>query len=119
MKNPLTKGFPVSSLAKVCLGLALSMAISTAVRAQGQLGSGTISGAGSGPYTYILTFQDLPGASSTIGSVWYAWVPGSFYLPGTPTSASAPPGWTATISGASIQFTANAPANYLTPGQSL
>lgn len=87
--------------------------------AQGQLGSGTIVGTGAGIYTYSLSFGDLPGATSPIGSVWYAWVPGQFYLPGTPTSASAPAGWTASIVGASIGFVASSPANFIAPGQSL
>jgi hypothetical protein len=43
----------------------------------------------------------------------------SVFLPGTPLSASAPSGWTDTISGNSIQFTANSSANYIQPGQSL
>jgi hypothetical protein len=88
--------------------------------AQGQLASGTISYAGSGPsYTYSLTFKDSAAATSPIGSIWYSWVPGSFYLPDVPTSASAPPGWTATVSGKSVQYTANAPANDIAPGGTL
>jgi hypothetical protein len=66
-----------------------------------------------------LTFSDAAGAASPVGSVWYAWVPGSFYLPGNPTSAAAPAGWTATISGNSVQYTANSPADYIAAGQSL
>lgn len=89
------------------------------VLAQGQIASGTISGSGSGPYTYNLTFSDSSTATSPIGSVWYAWVPGFFYLPGTPTGASAPTGWTATISGASVQYVANSSAFDIMPGQSL
>jgi hypothetical protein len=87
--------------------------------AQGQIASGTISSSGAGPYTYNLTFSDASTATSPIGSVWYAWVPGFFYLPGTPTSASAPAGWTATISGNSVQFVANSSAFDILAGQSL
>ena len=68
---------------------------------------------------YSLVFGDAAGASSPIGSVWYAWIPGFFYLPGTPTSAFAPLGWTATVSGASVQYVANSPADDITAGHSL
>ena len=86
---------------------------------QGELGSGTVSGSGSGPFTYSLSFSDAPNATAPIGSIWYAWVPGLFFLPSAPTSASAPSGWTATISGNSIQYTANSSASYINPGETL
>jgi hypothetical protein len=89
------------------------------VLAQGQIASGTVSGTGSGPYTYNLTFSDAAGSLSPVGSVWYAWVPGNFYLPGVPTSASAPAGWTFSIQGDSVQYIASSPANYITAGHSL
>jgi hypothetical protein len=104
---------------RILLGLLLVAGTAASVLAQGQIASGTISGSGSGPYTYSLSFSDAAGSLSPVGSVWYAWVPGFFYLPGTPTSASAPAGWTATISGDSVQFMANAPADYITAGQTL
>jgi hypothetical protein len=104
---------------KVLLGLMLAVGTATSLQAQGQLASGTVSGSGSGPYTYSLTFSDAAGATSPIGSVWYAWVPGVFYLPGTPTSASAPAGWTATVSGTSVQYVANSAGNDILAGQSL
>jgi hypothetical protein len=46
-------------------------------------------------------------------------VPGAFYLPGPPISTTVPGGWTANISGHSIQFVANSPADDIKPGQSL
>lgn len=101
------------------LSLILSAAGSLSAIAQGQIASGTISGSGSGPYTYNLTFSDASTATSPIGSVWYAWVPGAFYLPGTPTSASAPAGWTTTISGNSVQFVANSSAFDILAGHTL
>ena len=86
---------------------------------QGELGSGTVSGSGSGPFTYSLSFSDAPNATAPIGSIWYAWVPGLFFLPSTPTSASAPSGWTATIAANSIQYTANSSSSYIHPGETL
>jgi hypothetical protein len=104
---------------RIVPGFVLAAGTVTMVHAQGELGSGTVSGSGFGPYTYSLSFTDLTGATSPIGSVWYAWTPGNFYLPGAPTSASAPSGWTATISSDSIQFVANSSANDITAGQTL
>jgi hypothetical protein len=87
--------------------------------AQGEIPSGTLSSSGIGPYSYSLSFSDAANATSPIGSVWYAWVPGAFYLPGPPRAAVAPPGWSVNVSGHSIQFVADSAANYIHPGQSL
>ena len=97
----------------------LAAGAATTVHAQGQLASGTISSSGAGPYLYSLTFSDAADATSPIGSVWYAWVPGQFFLPSSPTSASAPAGWTANISGDSVQFVATSSASDITAGNSL
>ena len=104
---------------KILLGFVLAFGTATFVHAQGEIASGTIGSSGSSPYLYSLTFSDAAGATSSIGSVWYSWVPGQFFLPGVPTSASAPVGWTATISANSIQFVANSAANDIAAGQSL
>ncbi len=104
---------------KILLGLMLVAGAAASVQAQGQIASGIISGSGSGPYTYNLTFSDAASSTSPVGSVWYAWVPGFFYLPGVPTSASAPSGWTATIDANSVQFVANSSANAIAAGSSL
>lgn len=117
--SPTTFSFLTKTAKRILLGGLLVTAAVGQVHAQGQVASGTILGSGSGPYVYNLTFSDAPGATSPIGSIWYAWVPGSFYLPSAPTSASAPAGWTANISGNSVQFVASSPANYITAGQSL
>lgn len=91
-------------------------------RAQGELPSGTVFGSGSGTYTYSLSFANAAGATSPIGSVWYAWTattPPFFYLPSTPLSASAPVGWTYFIDANSIQFTASSSIYDIQAGQSL
>jgi hypothetical protein len=97
----------------------LAVGAATTVHAQGQLASGTISSSGAGPYLYDLTFSDAANATSPIGSVWYSWIPGEFYLPGTPNSASAPVGWTANVFGDSVQFVASSPSFDITAGNSL
>jgi hypothetical protein len=107
------------SVEKVLWTVLLAVGTLASAYGQGQIASGTISGSGSGPYSYSLSFSDAAGATSSIGSVWYAWTPGLFYLPSMPISASAPAGWSATISGDSVQFVASGPANYIAPGQSL
>jgi hypothetical protein len=104
---------------KLLLGSALLVLSVAPANAQGQIASGTISSSGSGPFTYNLSFSDAANATSPIGSVWYAWVPDVFYLPGPPISASVPPGWMANISGYSIQFVANSAAYDIRPGESL
>jgi hypothetical protein len=114
------KNAPASTtITTICLGLLLALGTAVSAHAQGQIASGTVASSGSGPYVYNLTFSDAAGASSPIGSVWYAWIPGFFYLPGVPTSASAPAGWTATVSSKSVQYVASSPANYIAAGQSL
>lgn len=121
MKNKLQSPFTwlASATARILLGSVLVFGTATFVHAQGQIASGTISGSGSGPYTYDLTFSDGASATSPIGSVWYSWIPGQFFLPSTPTGASAPAGWTASIVANSIQYVADSPANDIAAGQSL
>jgi hypothetical protein len=124
MKNMLQSKFIRSSgitsaTGSIVLGLMLAVGTTLSVHAQGQIASGTVSGSGSGPYTYGLSFTDGASSTSPIGSVWYAWVPGFFYLPGVPTSASAPAGWTATVSSDSVQFVATSSANYIAAGSTL
>lgn len=108
---------------KLALGAAIVASAATYVRAQGgEIPSGTVAGSGSGPtYTYNLTFSDAAGATDPIGSVWYSWVPGQFFLPSDPMTAAAPAGWTANLSGTqnSVQFLAGSASDYIQPGQTL
>jgi len=115
----LIRSLGITAVGRILLGGLLVAGTAASVHAQGQLASGTVSGSGSGPYTYSLSFSDGASATSPIGSVWYAWIPGSFYLPGTPTSASAPTGWSATVFNNSVQFVASAPADDITAGSTL
>jgi len=103
------------------LTLIIAAGATTLALAQGEIASGTISGSGAGPYTYDLTFSDGDGASVPIGSVWYSWIPGQFFLPSDPTpgTAIAPAGWTATIVNNSIQFVATSSASDILAGQTL
>ena len=118
-KSRLSRTVNAASAWSIFLGVVLRLGTTASVYAQGQIASGIVSGSGTGPYGYSLTFSDAANATAPIGSVWYAWVPGGFFLPSTPTSASAPVGWTATISSTSIQYVANSAANDITAGHSL
>ncbi len=104
---------------KLSLTLVIALGTASAALAQGELGVGSISGSGSGPYTYSLTFSDQSGASSPIGSIWYGWVPGDFYLPSAPSSPITPTGWTATVQSDSIKFVASSSLYDITAGNSL
>jgi hypothetical protein len=89
-------------------------------QAQGILPSATLSGTpGTGStYDYILTLNNASTASTSIEGFWYAWIPGHFFLPSSPSSASGgSSGWTATPDGDSIQFQGNA-GDAIAPGGS-
>jgi hypothetical protein len=71
-------------------------------------------------YDYTLTLFNTS-SSVSLGSFWYSWTPNIspfFYLPSTPTSASAPVGWTANVDANSIQYSGNSGV-FLAPGQSI
>lgn len=104
---------------KLSLTLLIALGTVSTTFAQGDIPSGTIVGSGSGPFNYSLTFSDAAGATSAIGSIWYGWIPGFFYLPSTPTSASAPFGWTATVDANSVQYVSSSSLYDIQPGQSL
>jgi hypothetical protein len=94
-------------LTSIPFALAVAAALAASVvssHAQGETASGTVSGAQSGSvYDYTVTLMNTS-SSVSIDGFWYAWVPGAFYLPAAPNSASAPAGWTATKVANSIQF---------------
>ena len=99
---------------------------STPLLAQGTINAiGSLSDvpAGGGVYNYTITMQNAGSSTSPIGSFWYAWVPGQFYLPTAPSALLAPSGWTATVvslgGASSIQYVASAAGSYIQPGSSL
>jgi hypothetical protein len=82
--------------------------------------SATLSGvAGTGKsFDYTLTLSNAPTATASIEGFWYAWIPGKFFLPTAPSSASGgTSGWTPDIFSTSIQFQGNA-GNAIAPGHS-
>lgn len=130
MKSVLpTRSSGLKHNARVGLTLTLMVcALLPAWRLQGQgsisaLGQLTDVAAGGGLYNYTLTMHNGAGSTSPIGSFWYAWIPGQFYLPTAPSNLQAPNGWTAgvvTLGGASsIQYIASTSASYIQPGSAL
>jgi hypothetical protein len=96
------------------------------VAAQGSftpIGQITGVAAGGGTYDYTLTMSDPNSSTSPVGSFWFGWIPGQFYLPSSPSSVQTPVGWTDSIvpgSGAfSIQYVASSSASYIAAGTSL
>lgn len=109
-----------TSIRLACLVAAGLAASAIAGRAQGIIASGTLVGVpGAGnTYDYTLTLSDAAGATSSIESLWFAWIPGYFFLPSVPSSASGgSSGWTASVVSDSIQFQGNA-GNAIAPGHS-
>ncbi len=105
---------------KLILSVLTALGTASVAWAQGESASGTVSGVQNGGlYDYTITLQNTS-ASVSIGSFWYSWtptVPPFFYLPGTPTTAGAPAGWSAGVDGNSIQYTSS--GTPLAPGQTI
>jgi hypothetical protein len=107
------------TLSKLCFTLLLAAGPACIAVGQTETASATLTGVQSGSlYDYTLTLDNT--GPVPIGTFWYAWVPGAFFLPSTPASATAPTGWNADIFHSySIQYTASSSADYLAPGSSL
>ncbi|HUD46833.1 MAG TPA: PEP-CTERM sorting domain-containing protein [Candidatus Baltobacteraceae bacterium] len=69
-----------------------------------------------GVYDYTIELNN-PSGSPAVGTFWYAWVPGQFYLGTEPSSVTSPSGWSdSVVANHSIEFnTSTAP---LAPGTS-
>ena len=74
-------------------------------------------------FQYTVTLTDS--GTTPIGTFWFAWVPGRDYLDTSPTSITAPAGWTDVIThetptdGFGIQWRVLSTSAELTPGNSL
>jgi len=58
-----------------------------------------------GTYHYELVLNNT--GSTTIGTFWYAWIPGANYMQASPSNMQAPSGWQANLitgGGTSIQY---------------
>src|ERR1700733_11204460 len=95
----------------LCLA-AVSWFCASQADAQVAAGGATISVTGTGPYQYSIPLTNT--GTTTVGTFWYAWIPGEDFLFSFPTSVQNPPGWTNnTITGGpgsySIQWVATTP----------
>jgi hypothetical protein len=100
------------------------LAAATTTQAQGITATGTFTDTpNGGSFDYVINLQNSASSTSPVGTFWYAWIPGGFFLPSNPSSITAPSGWSASapsLSGRfSIEFTANTPGAAILPGGSL
>ena len=76
-------------------------------------------------FDYSLTLNNSASSTDSIGTLWFAWVPGADFLPTAPSNILAPEGWTAAVTnegpkdGFAIQYVASSAAFDLSPGKSL
>jgi hypothetical protein len=122
----------LTALKKFGLLWSVSLGVAGTLQAQNINATALISSqsAGGGLFNYTLTLNNLASSTSPIETFWFAWLPNDDnFLPSSPTSAQAPPGWNSSIiTGSyysyyyyyydySIEFTSStAPLN---PGHSL
>ena len=95
---------------KVSLTLFIVLGTVSTVFAQGETGTATLSGVpAAGMYDYTLTLHNT--GTVPIGTFWYAWVPGEFFLPSSPSSPTTPLGWSASTPSSSgrysVEYTAS------------
>ncbi|MFI5385253.1 MAG: hypothetical protein ACHQ50_03945 [Fimbriimonadales bacterium] len=74
-------------------------------------------------FDYTITLNNT--GTTTIGTLWYSWVPGVDFMSALPTNLSAPAGWVGSVQGGSLgdgystEFVASGPASYLNAGLTL
>jgi hypothetical protein len=112
---------------QIAVGIALMVLGSArSALASGIDSSGTVVAKPDGSlFDYAITLNNASSSTDSIGSLWFAWVPGADFLASSPTNLVAPAGWTANIThegtndGYAIQFVANSPSSALAPGSTL
>lgn len=117
----------MSSLRRVLQGTvrlaSLALLVTTPAFAVGLSATSTYTGVAdrttAGLYDYSLTLNNT--GTTTIGTFWFAWVPGGDFLNPIPTGVTQPAGWSGrvltTAQGTSIQWVTT--SALLQPGQSL
>ncbi|MBL0871404.1 MAG: hypothetical protein IBJ18_12600 [Phycisphaerales bacterium] len=76
-----------------------------------------------GEYSYAGQLTNT--GTTTVGTFWFAWIPGQNYLASTPFTITSPAGWTATVThgsssdGWGIRWTASTTNARIAPGASL
>jgi hypothetical protein len=96
------KAWSAQALAAAMLVLLLPGAANAALSATATISASQGSG-GLNHYDLVLTNT----GSTTIGTFWFAWIPGGNFMQATPTNMTAPAGWQANLinsAGSSIQY---------------
>ena len=110
---------PLHSLRKALTLSGLLSLSSSALFAAGISATATLTDTptSSGAYNYSLNLNNT--GTTTIGTFWFAWVPGAGFMTATPSSISSPAGWSDlnTNAGHAIQWTST--SSLLAAGQSL
>jgi hypothetical protein len=118
---------PTQSIVRNSFVLATSVAVlalASSAQAQGITATGTFTDTpNGGGYNYDINLQNSSSSTSPVGTFWFSWIPGQFFLPSDPSSVTPPAGWTDTTptgSGRfSIEFKASASNFAIAPGGSL
>ena len=95
---------------KIFLVLTLLLATATWSRAnEAASATFTVSTVSPGVFQYDLTLNDT--GTTTIGTFWFSWIPGSGFMPVTSTGISSPAGWSDTVTngGGAIRWTNSTP----------
>ena len=110
---------PVGYAALIIAGL-----FGAATSKGGEIATATLSQSslGGGEFQYNLTLSDT--GSTTLGTYWFAWIPGDNFMPVAPTNIVSPAGWQDVVTsggpsgGYAIQWTASTPGADLIAGNS-
>jgi hypothetical protein len=100
------------------LGTMCVFGLVESIRAQGTLSATaalTETGTSGSEFEYSLTLDNT--GNVAINAFWYGWVQGSFDLPSTPTSITAPTGWSSSTSFADSVVFENNSGSAVAPGQ--
>jgi hypothetical protein len=105
--------------------LAIAGLLGAATSKGGEIATATLSQSslGGGEFQYNLTLNDA--GSTTLGTFWFAWIPGDNFMPADPTNILSPTGWQDLVTtggpsaGYAIQWTAATAGADLTAGNSL
>jgi len=123
MKTSISTKSIVRNSWALAAGLA-ALAVTGTAQAQGIVATGTFTDTpNGGAYNYVIDLQNSASSTSPVGTFWFSWVPGQFFLPSSPSGVTPPSGWSDSIitgSGrSSIEFTANSTSAAIPAGGSL
>src|SRR5262245_41327200 len=105
--------------------LALFALAASAAPALAQLaGNGTLVSYAQPAGNFVNTLSIQNTGTTTVGTFWFAWIPGEDFLPSLPSDVLSPPGWYGYVIGGiydsySVEWYAYDPSYNLQPGQTL